>query len=212
MKWDDVTSPTLRPGVELSLLHHTTLWVSRTSAVFWRCLKNTGPLNRGISMQEALDGHSQASGPGLLFCCWTDHSALCMLCGESVCCPCLNNEGWFEVLTSSPHHPPLQLHALHTVRAWRLSQCCLGVLSVVRAPWLSPRSLFTSFSSTPSPVLLLLSHFSRVQLRATPETAAHQALLSLGFCRQEHRSGLPFPSPMHESEKWKWSCSVVSDS
>ena len=23
---------------------------------------------------------------------------------------------------------------------------------------------------------------------------------------------LPFPSPMHESEKWKWSCSVVSDS
>ena len=25
-------------------------------------------------------------------------------------------------------------------------------------------------------------------------------------------SGLPFPSPMHESEKWKWSRSVVSDS
>ena len=24
--------------------------------------------------------------------------------------------------------------------------------------------------------------------------------------------GLPFPSPMHESEKWKWSHSVVSDS
>ena len=28
---------------------------------------------------------------------------------------------------------------------------------------------------------------------------------SLGFSRQEHWSGLPFPSPMHESEKWKWS-------
>ena len=27
-----------------------------------------------------------------------------------------------------------------------------------------------------------------------------------------HWSGLPFPSPMHESEKWKWSHSVVSDS
>ena len=26
------------------------------------------------------------------------------------------------------------------------------------------------------------------------------------------RSGLPFPCPMHESEKWKWSCSVMSDS
>ena len=42
--------------------------------------------------------------------------------------------------------------------------------------------------------------------------AAHQAPLSLGFSRQEHWSGLPFPSPMQESEKWKWSCSAVSDS
>ena len=48
---------------------------------------------------------------------------------------------------------------------------------------------------------LLLSLFSRVQLCATPQTAAHQAPLSLGFSRQEHWSGLPFPSPMHESEK-----------
>ena len=35
---------------------------------------------------------------------------------------------------------------------------------------------------------------------------------SLGFSGQEQWSGLPFPSPMHESEKWKWSRSVVSDS
>ena len=42
--------------------------------------------------------------------------------------------------------------------------------------------------------------------------AAHQAPPSLGFSRQEHWSGLPFPSPVHESEKWKWSHSVVSDS
>ena len=37
---------------------------------------------------------------------------------------------------------------------------------------------------------------------------------SLGFSRQEHWSGLPFPSPMHESEKWKWSpqsCPTLSD-
>ena len=50
-------------------------------------------------------------------------------------------------------------------------------------------------------LLLLLSRFSRVRLCATPQTAAHQAPLSLGFSRQEHWSGLPFPSPMHESEK-----------
>ena len=59
-----------------------------------------------------------------------------------------------------------------------------------------------------SKLLLLLSCFSRVQLCVTPEMAAHQASLSLGFSRQEHWSGLPFTSPMHESEKWKWSRSV----
>ena len=53
---------------------------------------------------------------------------------------------------------------------------------------------------------------SRVWLYATPETAAQQAPPSLGFSRQEHWSGLPFPSPMHESEKGKWSRSVMSDS
>ena len=31
------------------------------------------------------------------------------------------------------------------------------------------------------------------------------------FSRQEHWSGLPFPSPMQKSEKWKWSHSVMSD-
>ena len=42
--------------------------------------------------------------------------------------------------------------------------------------------------------------------------AAHKTLPSRGVSRQEHWSGLPFPSPMHESEKWKWSRSVMSDS
>ena len=42
---------------------------------------------------------------------------------------------------------------------------------------------------------------SMVLQRVGHVTAAHQAPLSLGFSRQEHWSGLPFPSPMHESEK-----------
>ena len=54
---------------------------------------------------------------------------------------------------------------------------------------------FTIFTT-----LLLLNRFSRVRLCVTPETAAHQAPPSLGFSRQEHWSGLPFPSPMRESE------------
>ena len=57
--------------------------------------------------------------------------------------------------------------------------------------------------------LLLLSHFSPVQLCATPKTAARQAPPSLGFSRQEHWSGLPFPSPIHESENWsEWHVSI----
>ena len=63
-------------------------------------------------------------------------------------------------------------------------------------------------------LLLLLSRFSRVRLCATPETAAHQAPPSLGFSRQEHWSGLPFPSPMHGSESERevaQSCPTLSD-
>ena len=59
-------------------------------------------------------------------------------------------------------------------------------------------------------LLLLLSHFSHVRLCGTPQTAAHQAPLSLGFSRQEHWSGLPLPSLMHESEIPQ-SCPALSD-
>ena len=59
------------------------------------------------------------------------------------------------------------------------------------------------------PLLLLLSRFSRVQLCATPQTAAHQAPPSLGFPRQECWRGLPFPSPMRESEVAQ-SCPTLS--
>ena len=44
---------------------------------------------------------------------------------------------------------------------------------------------------------------SRVWLFVTPWTAAYQAPPSMGFSRQEYWSGVPLPSPMHESEKWK---------
>ena len=59
-------------------------------------------------------------------------------------------------------------------------------------------------------LLLLLSRFSHVWLCATRETAAHQAPPSLGFSRQEHWSGLPFPSAMCESEVAQ-SCPTPSD-
>ena len=43
--------------------------------------------------------------------------------------------------------------------------------------------------------LLMLSHFSHVQLCVTPWTSAHQAPPSTEFSRQEYWSGVPFPSP-----------------
>ena len=43
--------------------------------------------------------------------------------------------------------------------------------------------------------LCILSLFSRVQLFVTLWTIAHQALLSLGFSRQEYWRELPVPPP-----------------
>ena len=79
----------------------------------------------------------------------------------------------------------------------------LGVGGRWRSPEITP-SVLTSqleMSLLCSLLLLLLSCFCHVRLCATPETAAQQAPPSLGFSRQEPWSGLPFPSPMHESEE-----------
>ena len=72
-------------------------------------------------------------------------------------------------------------------------------LQRVRHDW----AISLSLSETLSMLLLLLSHFGSVRLCATP---------SPGFSIQEYWSGLPFPSPMHNRERWKWSRSVMSDS
>ena len=63
-------------------------------------------------------------------------------------------------------------------------------------------------------LLVLLSRFSCVRPCVTPQTAAHQAPPSLGFSRQEHWNGLPFPSPMHErksASEVTQSCLTLSD-
>ena len=43
--------------------------------------------------------------------------------------------------------------------------------------------------------MCMSSHFNHVQLFATLWTVAHQALLSMGFSRQEYWSGLPSLAP-----------------
>ena len=56
----------------------------------------------------------------------------------------------------------------------------------------------------------VLSHFSRVQLFATPWTVAHEAPLSMGFSRQEYWSGLPCPSPGDPADPGIKSMSLLS--
>ena len=43
--------------------------------------------------------------------------------------------------------------------------------------------------------ILYVCMLSHVQLFATPWTVAHQALLSMGFSREEYWCGLPWPPP-----------------
>ena len=60
---------------------------------------------------------------------------------------------------------------------------------------------------------LPLSRFSCVRLYATPQTAAHQAPLSLGLSRQEHWSSLPLLLQcMKVKSESEVSCSILSDS
>ena len=102
---------------------------------------------------------------------------------------------------SSSH---VQMWELDHKEGWEAKNWCFQSVLLEKI-W---ESLAARRSNQP---MLLLSHFSRVWLCTTPQMAAHQVPPSLGFSRQEHWSGLPLPSPMHESEKCKWSRSVVSD-
>ena len=116
------------------------------------------------------------------------------------------------------HHPLLLPGAVSPVGGWAAPGDLEPViaeswLKAVKLEWkvvVGRKGCFSAELTFFGTLLLLLSCFSRVQLCAIPLTAAHQAPPSLGFSRQEHWSGLPFPSPMHESEKWR--CSVMLDS
>ena len=77
-----------------------------------------------------------------------------------------------------------------TVYTWLKLMCLMSKYCLKRVLYQDQRTAWWWWCCF-SYLLLLLSHFSRVLLCATP---------SLGFSRQEHWSGLPFPSPMHKSE------------
>ena len=110
-----------------------------------------------------------------------------MLAFQFVCAQSLSHVQLLVTLWTVVHQAPL----------------FMGILQARILEWVAMPSLRGSSQPRDQTQvsLLLLSHFSHVRLCATPQTAAHQAPTSLGFSRQEHWSGLPLPSPMHESEK-----------
>ena len=84
---------------------------------------------------------------------------------------------------------------------------CSGALTVASRSFILRK---TTWANSTGLMLLLLSRFSRVRLCARRQPT--KAPQSLGFSRQEHWGGVLLPSPMHASEKWQWSRSVVSHS
>ena len=71
----------------------------------------------------------------------------------------------------------------------------IGLSKGIQISSISPTTLKSSA------VLLLLLCFQSCPTLCDPIDGSPPAPQSLGFSRQEHWSGLPFPSPMHESEK-----------
>ena len=90
------------------------------------------------------------------------------------------------------------------VRRRKGSRCGHRENGTLGQPWGQPLPTFScsraktalwSWSAAAAAAAAAAKHFSRVRLCVTPYMAAHQAPLSLEFSRQEHWSGLPFPSP-----------------
>ena len=129
----------------------------------------------------------------------------------SLCPHCSPGPTLFQIFSSSCPSFNLPVLLLHSLKAesstpYPMWPCMIHFATTefprlhYDNPWTMLLSLSEHAPKESVLLLLLLSRFSRVRLCATPETAAHQAPPSLGVSRQEHWSGVPFPSPMRESE------------
>ena len=105
----------------------------------------------------------------------------------------LKERSKFIVPPFSPH-----LNPWHTL-VW----CPISALFVYAYKlffiWKNRRNNKEKHNKYPHNQQLLLSHFSRIWLCATPSTASHQTPLSLGFSRQEYWSGFAI-----SFDAWKW--------
>ena len=98
-----------------------------------------------------------------------------------------------------------------------LSAICVVSSAYLRLLIFLPTILIPACASFSPAFLMMYSVAAAKSLQSCPTLCdpidgSPSASPFLRFCRQEHWSGLPFPSPMHENEKWKWSHSVVPNS
>ena len=75
-----------------------------------------------------------------------------------------------------------------------------------------PCRVDSEFLDTAKWFFYLCQMLNCIQLFETPWTVAYQALLSMGFYRQEYWSGLPFPSPRDLPNPWIEPISPVASS
>ena len=99
---------------------------------------------------------------------------------------------------------------------WKVKVKSLSCVWLLATPWTAahqaPPSMGFSRQEYWSSLLLpLLSHFSRIQL-CDPIDGSPPGSPIPEILQTRTLEWMPFPSPMHESEKSKWSRSVVSDS
>ena len=90
----------------------------------------------------------------------------------------------------------------HESRGWgkRESQPDVATrqpLGASQTPPPSPPLSHLGYTGLLAGVAVVVQSLTRVQLFVTSWTIAHQAPVSIGFPRQEHWSGLSFPSPGH---------------
>ena len=83
----------------------------------------------------------------------------------------------------------------HTLTSPYLPEAGLSELSEVLCPRLLPSCCPQIKFTHNAHAVCELSPFSHARLFLTPWTVAHQAPPSMGFPRQEYRSGLPCPPP-----------------
>ena len=113
---------------------------------------------------------------------------------------CWSSQLWSQVLNSAPlHHTSLN-------RTGKGTFSCEKPLKCTDCSRNSPSSVNVAGAAATA------KSFQSCLTLCDPIDGSLPGSPSLGFSRQEHWSGLPFPSPIHESEKWKWSHSVVSNS